>query len=135
MRLSNFIEDTLYEIALGAELGRARAKDFVAINPSSIDGQPIAEKNYVEFDVSLVVEEGSRSQTQENAKVGGEIQVVSLFKAGGSGGISTESAQNHSSQQTHRVAFKVPIHMHANYRANPHMAISASELLGKKDTL
>jgi hypothetical protein len=57
MRLSAFIHDTLYEIALGVQLARTRARDLVAITPSTIDGEAVAEKTYVDFDVAVVVGE------------------------------------------------------------------------------
>ena len=131
MRLSSFIQDTLYEIALGVELARAKAKDLVAINPSSLDGERITEKNYVDFDVSIVVGESEDKKTRGDGRIGGEIQVVSIAKVSAGSGIERETASSVTSQQTHRVSFKVPLYMNANYKNNPAAAEHAATLLNK----
>lgn len=137
MRLSDFIQDTLYEIALGVELGRARAKDFIAINPSRLDGELLAEKSYIDFDVSVVVSEESGSQSSGSGKIGGEIKVVAMFSASAEAGGDKQVASTRSKEQTHRVAFKVPVHMNANYANNPAAAEDAARLLaqhGRRNT-
>jgi hypothetical protein len=131
MRLSDFIQDTLYEIALGVELGRARAKDLIAINPSALDGEPIGERSYIDFDVSVVVGEKDASQTFGTGKIGGEIKVVSVFSASAEAGGGKQVSSTRSKEQTHRVAFKVPVHMNANYANNPAAAENAERLLAQ----
>ncbi|WP_297842518.1 hypothetical protein [Pseudomonas sp.] len=128
MRLSSFIHDTLYEIALGVELARARAKDLVAISPSRLDGVQIDEKSYVEFDVSVLVTESAENAAGGAAKVGGEIKVASIGKISAELGGKSEKNITNSNEQTHRVAFKVPIYMHANFKDNP-AAAEASEII------
>jgi hypothetical protein len=131
MRLSTFIQDTLYEIALGVELARARAIELVAISPSSLDGQAINERSYVDFDVSVVVSEEQASRTGGSGKLGGEIRVAAIFKASAEGGGSKEANSARSTEQTHRVAFKVPIYMGANYKTNQ-AAIDAAAIFLEK---
>lgn len=128
MRLSNFIEDTLYEIALGVELARARAKDLIAINPSRLNGELITERSYVDFDVSVVVNEESGSTTSGSGKAGGEIRVASIFSASAEAGGGKQSSSRQAKEETHRVSFKVPVHMNANYADNP-AATEAAEIL------
>ena len=43
MRLSDFIQDTIYEIALGVHSARLTSRNFVAVNPSSLDGEQLTE--------------------------------------------------------------------------------------------
>lgn len=129
MRLSNFIQDTLYEIALGVQLAQAKAKDLVAINPSRIDGKELVECSYVEFDVSVVVGEATQGSASGSGKLGGEINVASIVKVGVELGGSKASEKTQSNEQTHRVAFKVPVYMNAHYGNNPAAAEHAALLL------
>lgn len=129
MRLSSFIQDTLYEIALGVELGRARAKDLIAINPSSLDGEGITERSYIEFDVSVVASEDRASKMSGSGKLGTEIKVATVFSASVGADGERESSSATSNEQTHRVTFRVPVHMNANYAKNPAAAEQAAWLL------
>jgi hypothetical protein len=119
MQLSEFIESTMYEIALGVERARLRARNLAAINPSTIDGQQINERSYVQFDVSVVVSDSEEVRKGGDAKVGAEIKVASIAKVSVGAGGKVESAVGAKSEQTHRVAFQVPMYMNANYRNNP----------------
>lgn len=129
MRLSVFIHDTLYEIALGVQIARARAGDLVAITPSTIDGESVAEKTYVDFDVAVVVNESETATKSRGGKAGAEIQVAAVIKANIDGGGKVKSESTASSGQTHRVSFKAPIYMNAHFRRNPLAAAEAKELL------
>lgn len=124
MRLSVFIHDTLYEIALGVQIARARAGDLVAITPSTIDGESVAEKAYVDSDVAVVVNESETATKSGGGKAGAEIQVAAVIKAN-----KVKSESTASSGQTHRVSFKAPIYMNAHFRRNPLAAAEAKELL------
>jgi len=131
MRLSDFIQDTLYEIALGVEIARARAVDLIPISPSTLDGEQIEEKSYVDFDVSIVVNETTDTATGSTGKIGGEIKVASIAKISAEVGGNTENNKSNSSEHTHRVAFKVPVYMHANFKNNPAAAEAAAITLEK----
>ncbi len=82
MRLSEFIEDTLYEIALGIDRARMKARDLAAINPSRLDGEPLTEKSFVDFDVSIVVGESEERGKGAEARLTGEIKVATVAKVG-----------------------------------------------------
>lgn len=129
MRLSAFIHDTLYEIALGVQLARARSRDLVAITPSTIDGESVSEKTYVDFDVAVVIGETDTTTKTGDGKVGAEIQVASILKASVGAGGKIEANAKTSTEQTHRITFKVPIYMNAHFRNNPLAAADARELL------
>lgn len=129
MRLSAFIHDTLYEIALGVQLARARSLDLVAIAPRTIDGEAVSEKTDVDFDVAIVVGESETASKGADGKAGAEIQVASIVKVGIGGGGKLESRSTASAEQTHRVGFKVPIYLNAHFRDNPLAAAEAESLL------
>ncbi|MGH7093324.1 MAG: hypothetical protein ACREFB_07310 [Stellaceae bacterium] len=129
MRLKDFIQDTLYEIALGVQLAQAHSKDLVAIAPSMIDGQSVAERTYVDFDVAVVVGANEKTSKGGKVKAGAEIEVASIIKARiGGGGEATKNSQT-STERTHRVAFKVPVYMTAHFRDNAATAAHAKNLL------
>jgi hypothetical protein len=115
MRLSDFIESTLYEIALGVERARVKARNHMAINPSSIDGNPVVEQNFIEFDVSILVGDSEQNTSGGDGKVSAEIKVASIAKLGASVGGKAEANNTIRSEQTHRVSFKVPVYMNARH--------------------
>ena len=129
MRLSQFIEDTLFEIARGVQRGQARAKDLIAISPSRLDGELVHEKSFIDFDVSVVVNDTATGGKGGIAKVGGEISVASIGKFSAELGGAVDKKQEQSTAQTHRVSFKVPVYMNAHYRDNPATAVFAAEIL------
>ena len=133
MRLSEFIEDTMFEIAFGIQRAQARAKDLVAINPGSLDGQRLTEKSYVDFDVSVVVNETTSSNKGGSGKIGGEISVASIAKLKADLGGSAEGKHENVTAKTHRVAFKVPVYLNADFKNNPATAAFAQEILSASD--
>jgi len=128
MLLSEFIEATVYEIALGVDRARVRARKYAAVNPNSIEGKNVLERNEINFDVSIVVTENGEVRKRGEAKLGGELKVASVLKVslGGTGGV--EDVEATKSEKTHRVAFKVPIYLNANYRNNPTAEAEAQAL-------
>jgi hypothetical protein len=129
MRLSDFIHDTLYEISLGVQLARARARELVAIAPKTIDGEKVSEKTYVDFDVAVVVNETDSKTRSGGGNAGTEIQVASIIKANFGGTGKFEVGANASTEQTHRVSFKIPIFVNAHFRDNQEALIEAKNLL------
>ena len=131
MRLSSFIESTLFEIALGVEKARVKARDLIAINPSSVEGEPIKEPNYVEFDVSVLVSDSEQHASGAEGRASAEIKVASIAKVTVGGGGKAEATSTARAEQTHRVTFKVPVFMNANYRDNPVAQAAAAEFEAK----
>ena len=119
MRLSEFIQDTLYEIAIGVEMARLKSCNYVAINPVSISGERVDDRSYVDFDVSIIVGETEEKSGSGKGRIHGEIKVASLAKAGVEVGGQGQKVSSAKAEQTHRVSFKVPFYMNANYRDNP----------------
>src|SRR3546814_3501354 len=81
MRLSEFIHDMLYEIALGVEIARARSHEIAAIAPESISGERVSERTYIDFDVAVVVGESDTTAKAGDGRIGADIQVATIVKA------------------------------------------------------
>ncbi len=128
MRLSSFIESTLYEIALGVEKARVKSRDLIAINPSRVDSEEIRDRNFVEFDVSVVVSDSGQRISGGDGKASAEIKVASIASLGGGVGGKSETTSTARAEQTHRVTFKVPVFMNAHYRDNPVAQAAAREM-------
>lgn len=129
MRLSKFIEDTMYEIAVGIQRAQLRAKDIVAINPGNLDGESLREKSFVDFDVSVIVNDSTTNSKDGNGNVGAEINVASFMKVKAEVGGKLDTSQENSIAHNHRVAFKVPVYFNADFKNNPSTAAFAAEVL------
>lgn len=114
MKLSELIEETLSEIAIGVKAAKEKSRSVIAITPGSLDGKSVAEITYIEFDVSIGVTEVSENSSSKEKGFGGELKVMSIGMNGKNSG--KEDAKNSaSSQLTHRVSFKVPVCMAADF--------------------
>ncbi len=115
MRLSQLIETTLNEIAVGVRSAKEASRNTLVIAPGTMDGKVVAEITYIDFDVSIVVEETDELSSKKDKGFGGEIRVLSI--GGLSGKIGDQNSENKSlaSKFSHRVTFKVPVCMAAEY--------------------
>lgn len=134
MKLSEFIQDTLYEIALGIHVGQLKAGEYVAIKPSLLNGEPVGEKSYIDFDLSLVVTEVEQRDHGAKAGVSGEIKVASVARVGAEFGGKRESSSTAKAEQTHRVSFKVPVYFAASFKENAAFRAEAEALEAKRKT-
>lgn len=114
MKLSALIEETLSEIALGVKAAKEKSRGVMAITPGTLDDRFVAEITYIEFDVSVVVSESSDSSSSAEKGAGGELRVLSIGASAKIVG-KTEDKAGSSSQLTHRIAFKVPVCMAAEF--------------------
>jgi hypothetical protein len=129
MRLSEFIQDTLYEIALGVHTARLKARNYVAINPASINGEPVGERSYIDFDVSIIVTETEGAERSGKGKLNAEINVATIAKIGASVGGEDKGSASTEAKQTHRVSFKVPVYLAATFRENAATEAEAATFL------
>lgn len=101
MRLSEFIHDMLYDIALGVEIARARSHGIAAVAPDSINGERVAERTGIDFDVAVVVGGSDTTSKAGDGRVGADIQVATILKAGaGMGGRPSQLPRLLSSRRT-----------------------------------
>lgn len=120
MRLDQFIESTLSEIAIGVAKAKVRSSKFVAIAPAKINDQRFHTETLVSFDVSLRVASNTESGLSGTAKGSGKMRVVVVdADIGIDGQTSRKSAANE--EATHRVAFNVPMVLTAHHRNDPNM--------------
>lgn len=114
MNLSGLIEETLKEIALGVREAKEKSRSIIAIAPGTLNGELVSEITYIEFDVSFVVSEANEQSHANEKSGGGELKVLSVGINGKASG-KTNNVDSLSSQLTHRVSFKVPVCMAADY--------------------
>lgn len=114
MRLSEFIEGTLSEIAIGVKNAKEKSRSVLAISPGTLDGKMVAEITYIEFDVSVAVSDASETSSSKEKGFGGDLKVMSVGVSGKSGG-KDDAKNSASSQVTHRISFKVPVCMAADF--------------------
>lgn len=130
MKLSQFIEETLTEIAVGIQSAKLRTGDIWAISPKSVQGVDISEKSEIEFDVAVTVEETSTKGKDGKAGVEASIQVMGVNMSGQLGGgasLDTTKATTIAS----RVAFKVPVYMNTHYRGDKALAEEREFFMGE----
>lgn len=111
MKLSELIEETLSEIALGVETAKAKSRHLIAISPATINRKMVSEITYIEFDVSIAVSEKNDSASSSEKGGGGEIKVLSIGGINGKAGTKNDESNSLSSQLSHRISFKVPVCM------------------------
>lgn len=127
MELNEFIEQTLFEIALGIQRAKVKAKDLAAVVPPKVDGEKAAEQSYVEFDVSVTASIGANRSAGGGGKAAAKFRIAVVEAEVGVDGQASCTTST-SDQKTHRVAFKVPIHFSAHYRHDPQMPQEAEFL-------
>jgi len=115
MKLSELIEETLSEIAVGVKNAKEKSRSVIAIAPGTLDGNVVAEITYIDFDVSVIVTESSEGASSRNGRIGGELKVMSVGGIGGNIGGQQDNKSSASAQTTHRISFKVPICMSAEF--------------------
>lgn len=114
MRLSELIEEALSEIAIGVKNAKEKSRSVFAITPGRIDGKSVAEITYIDFDVSVAVTESSEGTSSREKGFGGELKVMSIGVNGKSANkLDTKSGS--TAQLTHRISFKVPVCMAAEF--------------------
>jgi hypothetical protein len=80
-----------------------------------LNGEPVSEISYIEFDVSIVVAESSETNSSNEKGAGAEIRVLSLGGINGKAGNKKDENFSSSSQLNHRVSFKVPVCMTSGF--------------------
>ncbi len=116
MKLSQLIEQTLCEIASGIDAAKEKTRelDLMVIAPNRIDDQLVAEMTYVEFDISVIVEESDAQTSSKERGLGGELRVLSVGINGKTRHDRGDS-QSSSSKASHRIMFKVPVSLSSRY--------------------
>lgn len=115
MKLSQLIELTLNEIAMGVRSAKEKSWETMCIAPARVDGKVVAEITYVEFDLSVAVDETKSETSGKEKGIGGELRVLSIGASAKSG--SNNSATDASSAKlSQKIAFKVPVCMGPDYR-------------------
>lgn len=121
VKLSSFLEETIYEIGLGIHAAKVRSRNLVAVSPGAMDGNSVIEKSYIDFDVMLVVKEGEATGSAGKAGLSGSIQVAGIARVGVSAEGNANQRSTSEMEQAHRVSFRVPVYFNAHHRADDSM--------------
>ena len=117
MKLRDFIQETMTEIAYGIQEAKINTSSIWAICPGSLHGERLTEKSYVEFDVAVTVNESVARKMDGKGGIKAEVEVLgSRFGGELSGG--SEGQKEASTVNASRVAFKVPVYMNAHFRGD-----------------
>jgi len=136
LNLSDFVSDTILQIAKGIEKAKEELKDTdVLIVPTTYDGIVRTDivgyqrsVQNVDFDLSVTINKEEKL-TEENKKDGNaKIQVVSIFNFSLGGGISTENYEESIDKNAivNRVKFSIPVSFGTNTESrkeNPKISI------------
>ncbi|MCI4588503.1 hypothetical protein MOK15_00065 [Sphingobium sp. BYY-5] len=125
IELSQFIESVLFDISMGVAKAKVRAGDLAAIAPPLIDGKPVSEVTHVEFDIGVKTSSTDSSSSGAAGKIGVRARIFvtdASAELGGNKGKNVENRHEHN----HRVLFKVPLHLTANYRNSPNLEVDAA---------
>jgi uncharacterized membrane protein len=118
IELSQFIESTLFDIALGVQKAKLRAADLVAIAPNRIDGKEAGETTHVEFDIAVRTSSSQSSASGNSGKIGARARIWVVDASAELGKQSKKNSET-GSEHHHRITFKVPIHLNAHFRNAP----------------
>lgn len=135
MKLSEFIDQTMTEIAEGIQKAKISTSDIWAIAPGSLNGERIFEKSEVEFDVAVTVVDTTTTQKEGKGGVSAKVEVMGVSLGGDLGG-GGHRAEEAAKTVASRIAFKVPVHMNAHFRGDKNIADEAAYFAtrGKAET-
>lgn len=125
MRLSTFIESTIFEIALGVARSKVKCKDLISVAPGDVinrAGQSEEQSFEVDiaFDVALSV--ASSATMSKGGDGGAEAKVrIAVVDAGMKVGGSVSKEDRQTTEQTHRVSFSIPVFLNKHHRNDTSM--------------
>ena len=114
MKLSEFVEAALNDIALGVERAREKSRDMVAIAPSRVGGQIVDKSTYVDFDISIAVADPASGADSGSEPFRREL-IVMTTAADGKRGLEGAGKTKALPLAVHRISFQVPVHMGAKF--------------------
>lgn len=125
LNLSDFVADTITEVAKGVEKAKENLKELdVLINPAT-DSSGNIKTNYdgtirpmqnIEFDLSVTISKEEIDTEKDTKEGSARIQVVSLFSFTLGGGVKNESTEELNLKNTavNRVKFSIPVSFGTN---------------------
>lgn len=128
MQLSEFIESTIFEIALGVARSKVACKDLISVSPGSLNGNRREQESTVDFDVALKLSTASTSSAQAEGSAKAKLRIM-VVDADVSLGGQKSGSETDASEQTHRVSFSVPVFLNAHHRADPAFTTELVEVL------
>lgn len=118
MKLSTFIQETIFEIGLGIHAAKIRSKDIIAVAPGAMGGADVTEKSYVDFDVTVIVKDSSKTSRDGKAGASGKIEVARVFSVGVDASANSDGEMASEIEHTQRISFKVPVWFNGHFRSD-----------------
>lgn len=125
MRLSDFIDQAMTEIAEGIQKAKISTSDIWAISPGSLNGERIFEKSEVEFDVAVTVVDSTEVKSDGKGGVSAKVEVMGVSIGANLDG-SKNKVSDTAKTVASRISFKVPVYMNAHFRDDKNMAEEAA---------
>lgn len=129
IELSQFIESTLFDIALGVQKAKLRAADIVAIAPNNVNGKNAGETTYVEFDIGVRTSSASSSTVGSDGKMSARARIWVADASAELGG-KIDRRSDSGAEHNHRISFKVPIYLNAHFRNADWLESDAAVIAG-----
>lgn len=135
MKLSEFIDQTMTEIAEGIQKAKISTFDIWAIAPGTLNGERIFEKSEVEFDVAVTVVDTTATQKEGKGGVSAKVEVVGVSLGGDLAGV-THKAEESAKTVASRITFKIPVYINAHFRGDKNLVAEAEYFAtrGKAET-
>lgn len=114
MKISDFIEETLSEIALGVHSAKLNVAEIVAVAPGTLNQKVITEPDYVEFELSVTVKEAEETAKSKGGGGGVSAKIAIVEANIDAKGVSS-TKENSASETVSKLKFRVPIQLNANY--------------------
>lgn len=127
LNLSDFVSDTITEIAKGIENAKENLKELdVLIVPTTYDGIVRTDTvgyqrsvQNIDFDLSITINQEEKSSEENKTDVSAKIQVVSLFNLSLGGGLASQNYEESVNKNAviNRIQFSIPVSFGTNTTA------------------
>ena len=115
MKISDFIAQSLSEIALGVHTAKVNIAEIASIAPGAVNKETVTVREYVEFEVSVTVK-NSEEKTKGKDGSGGVSATIAIVEAKIDGKGSSSVKEGSDNETISKLKFRVPIQLNAHYR-------------------
>lgn len=117
MKLSDFISQSISEIALGVSQAKIDTRDLISVAPGTLNRKILTDKTEIDFEIAITTSKKSVGSGVGGAKAGFEISVLSSKVSAGVDGTKTKESTD-SEEKISKLNFKVPVYLNAHHRSD-----------------